>query len=137
VILDTDHDGMLSIDQLWQALHMIAFYRTTAEISKHITSLGSLEIPDRVNMDDYIRLLHQMASEPSHNDLLTESFRAVDRGRNGYVTFDQLKQILEQLGDDSTDDSFNEFVRSLNLQDRRIITINELIDTFHVGTTLA
>jgi Ca2+-binding EF-hand superfamily protein len=116
---------MLSMDQLWQALYTIAFYRTKAEISKHITSLGSLEIPDRVNMDEYIRLLHQMASEPSHLDIWMKSFRAIDRGRNSYVTVDPLKQILVQLGDDSTDDSFNEFVRSLNLADSRIMIMEE------------
>jgi Ca2+-binding EF-hand superfamily protein len=127
VILDTDHDGMLSIDQLWQALHMIAFYRTKQEIARHIVMLGGLKVSERISMVEYLILLQQMASEPTHSDFNIQAYRAIDRGVNGYITIDQLKQIEEQLGGTSTDDSFNEFARSLPLANNRVITIDEMI----------
>jgi calmodulin len=65
---------------------------------------GSIDFPDM------LMLIARKTSETAAEEEIRETFRVFDRDGNGYITRDEMRCVMMNLGEKITDDECDQFI---------------------------
>lgn len=116
-LFDTEGSGVIEAKELKVALRALGLEPQKDEIKRLINEVdrsGSGKERDVTGTIDYKEFLEIMTlkmSERVSNDELKVAFRLFDREDKGFITFENLKQVANDLGENITDDELREMIR--------------------------
>lgn len=84
----------------------------------------------KINFESFVNILQQSYTEPISLNKLIRSFEIFDNEKKGYITAQQLKDILTTCEEKLTDEEMKFFLKSVDLND------NNMIDYVHLSRQL-
>jgi calcium-dependent protein kinase len=105
ITLDTDHSGVLSMDEIREGLVQAGIKDIPAELAKVMESIDA----DGSGMIDYTEFIAASMSvrEYIQEDVCWKAFRVFDLDGNGFLTPDELTQVLSRDDGKEMADRFN------------------------------
>lgn len=64
-----------------------------------------------IDYKEFLEIMTLKMSERVSNDELKVAFRLFDREDKGFITFENLKQVANDLGENITDDELREMIK--------------------------
>ena len=65
-------------------------------------------------------------SEKDSNQELDKAFELFDLNKDGQISFDELKQVATELGEDMTDEELREMISGAIKGNKDIMTVNKV-----------
>ena len=111
-------------------LLMTTFYSFWQELATVMRSLGQnpteAELQDMINevdidgsgsieFNEFLTMMSKKIKENESSNDIREAFRVFDRNGDGYISAEELSQVMSTLGENLTQDEIDEMIREADL----------------------
>lgn len=123
-VFDYDHAGVISSKKMGEVMRSLGQNPTEAEI---------YDLVDEIDIDgngeiDFLEFLQMMATKyPATNsdEDLIEAFKIFDSNDNGVITSNELRRIMQNLGERLTDEEIEDIMREVDTDRDGVISFEE------------
>ncbi|XP_050258275.1 calcium-dependent protein kinase 24 [Quercus robur] len=98
-MMDTDNNGQLSFEELRVGLHTFGHSVPDHEVQM-LMDAADVDGNGTLDCEEFVTMSVHMMKKIGGDDLLSEAFRFFDKNQNGYIEFDELREIMldDKLG---------------------------------------
>nr|XP_022331536.1 neo-calmodulin-like [Crassostrea virginica] len=126
-IFDKDGDGTISTKELGTVLRSLGQNPTEAELQDMITEVdangnGTIEYPEFLTM-----MSKKMKDSDTNEAEMREAFRLFDKDENGFISADELRHIMTNLGERLTEEECFEMIKEADVDGDGQINYEEFI----------
>lgn len=130
-MLDKDGDGAITVSELTAVMRVLGQQPTEDEIQIMMDSVDT----DQNGVIDFNEFLDLMKNHfysddmaPSIEDELLEAFRIFDKNGDGFITEEELKGALLNLGERLTSEEIKDMIRAADKDGNGSIDYNEFVE---------
>ena len=112
-VFDQNKDGAITADELFDTLDKLGFEPQREDMHKMIDDTDD-NADGKMDMDEFIVMLLDVKKHSSRKNpeqTFYEAFQLFDRDGNGSISRDELKQVLENIGEDLSSKDIDEMVK--------------------------
>lgn len=112
-LFDKDGSGAISKEELGAVMESLGFAPTECELRDMIREHDADE-SGQIEFDEFCQLMCRQKLDDESGDNaenLKAAFRAFDKDCSGYITADELRQVMTSLGEQLTDEEIEEMIR--------------------------
>ncbi|CAI9781328.1 unnamed protein product [Fraxinus pennsylvanica] len=130
-LFDTDGDGCITTKELGKVMRSFGQNPTEAELQDMIKEVdaagnGTIDLPEFLNL--MVRKIKDTHSEEE----LKEAFQVFDKDQNGLISAAELRHVMTNLGEELTDEDFDERIREADVDGDRQINYEEFVKVMMV-----
>mmetsp|Transcript_40475 Transcript_40475/g.81131 ORF Transcript_40475/g.81131 Transcript_40475/m.81131 type:complete len:168 (-) Transcript_40475:290-793(-) len=97
---DEDHDGKLTYAELLTCVRVCGGNPSVDEF-KELVQVVDTKLEGALNFDDFMGLYAmELKDGPNNEQEMLEAFQAFDKGGNGFIVVDDMKNVLTSMGTD-------------------------------------
>ncbi|EPS71154.1 calmodulin, partial [Genlisea aurea] len=127
-LFDKDRDGCITTKELGTVMRSLGQNPTEAELHDMIDEVdadgnGTIDFPEFLNLMARKMKDTTMDSEEE----LKEAFRVFDKDQNGFISPDELRHVMTNLGEKLTDDELDEMIRNADVDGDGQIDYREFV----------
>jgi len=114
IMFDTDVDGVISIDQVYQAMNVMGMRRSDEEILAQVKNVSADSKNNTLEFNEFIKMvaLDMKTDATKNRDELFEAFREFDKDEDGKLSEAELREIMVSLGEEPvTEQEFKHFIK--------------------------
>ncbi|XP_019616624.1 PREDICTED: calmodulin-A-like [Branchiostoma belcheri] len=115
-LFDKDGDGLISLDELWTAMRDMGQFTSEEDLRELLHEVD----PDggmTIQFEDFVVILSSILKAEADVCLpedeegeLREAFKLFDKEGNGYITSSDLRQVLNCLGQDLSEEEVDDMI---------------------------
>ena len=125
-LFDKDGDGLISTQELGTVMRSLGQSPTEAELQYMIHEVDS-DGSGGINFNEFLTLMVRDDRTPESIEMeIREAFRIFDKDANGFVTIDELKHVLTNLGEKLTDDELEDMLKEADVDGKLLCSKNAL-----------
>uniref|UniRef100_A0A0E0MJA8 EF-hand domain-containing protein n=1 Tax=Oryza punctata TaxID=4537 RepID=A0A0E0MJA8_ORYPU len=109
-LFDKDGDGTITSKELGTVMGSLGQSPTEAELKVMVEELDA-DGSGSIDFDEFLSLLARKLRDTGAEDGLREAFRVFDKDQNGFISPDELRHVMANLGDPLSDDELAEMLR--------------------------
>lgn len=100
---DKNGDGSISVEELGELMRQVGYAQSEAELQTVIKEVDA-DNSGKVEFPEFLMMISRKmnASTETHTEELLNAFKAFDADRNGFISAEELKQVMKDLGQDLT-----------------------------------
>ncbi|XP_059479577.1 uncharacterized protein LOC132199111 [Neocloeon triangulifer] len=108
-LFDKDNSGFMATRDLKVAIRALGFEPKKEEIKKMVSEVDK-DGKGKINLEDFTQVMvAKMADKDSREEIL-KAFRLFDDENTGHITFENLKRVAKELGENVTDEEMQEMI---------------------------
>jgi calmodulin len=123
-IFDRNNDGQITQDELKLLLNNIGQKPSDSEIQDMINEID-IDGDGKINFDNFITLMEKKLRDHDDEEELIETFKVFDKDGIGFITYNNLKDVIKSLGLNYTDDEIMEMIKECDLDKDMMINYDE------------
>ncbi|XP_073047600.1 uncharacterized protein [Primulina eburnea] len=125
-LFDKNGDGSITKEELGSVVRSLYQNLTEEELQDMIHEVdtdgnGTIEFPE------FVDLMAKKMKETEADDDLREAFDLFDQDRNGYISADELQQVMLRFGEALTDEEIVEMIREADLDGDGQVNYDEFV----------
>ena len=121
-IFDKDGSGTITSDELRQVMTNLGKKCTVEDAKKMIADVDTNQ-NETVEFDEFIKMM-QKSSIPKEEEL-KRAFKVFDKDNDGKITHSELKQAMEEMGQEISDKEITEMIKAADLDNDEQINFEE------------
>ena len=118
---DTEGQGVIDANAIKVVLRALGFEPRKEEVKKMISSVDKTGA-GRIDFNEFLELLLIKMSERDTKEDSLRAFRQFDLDHQGRITFENLKQVSRELGENMTDEEIMEMIQAADVDGEGFIT---------------
>lgn len=126
LLLDTDSDGKLNIDQLGTLLRSVGLFPSQVEVQ----SMLSMVDPDNtgfITQEKALQVVSLLRPQRTSEEELREALRVLDDDNDGFISATELRHILVNLGVKITKSEADEIIEDVEKDEENLINTDDLV----------
>ncbi|KAI9188112.1 hypothetical protein H9P43_002503 [Blastocladiella emersonii ATCC 22665] len=120
-VFDKSNSGSCDIREAGTILRALGVYPTEAKLKELIMAIMDSTQPTIMTFEQFIKVTWPLISTRSFaadsDDLLYRAFLTIDKDNRGYIDVDQLKNLMQTLGEPMTAEEMEEMVTSIGIKE--------------------
>ena len=118
--------GTVSAKDTGTLMRSVGYLITDSELMDMLIKLH-IDINGTIDLNNFLSLMSQVASESDNEEELRAAFRAFDVGGKGFIPAAALRHIMTKLGDKLPEDEVDEMMREANIDSDGQIDYEEFV----------
>ncbi|KAK8614680.1 hypothetical protein V6N13_068476 [Hibiscus sabdariffa] len=114
-LIDKDSDGFITIEELASVIQTLDANPTRLMIS---------EVDDVEDFEDFVNIMARKMQERVVDEL-KEAFKVFDRDQDGFISADELRQVMMNLGERITMEEAEQMIREADLDGDGVVSYEE------------
>lgn len=127
-LFDTTGTGVIEQKELKIALMTLGFEKTTKEDIKKVISELDSSNQTTVNFPDFLKIIKALLPTRNARKELEEAFKLFDVDGTNCITFKNLKDVVQSMGEQLTEQEIIEIIAEADKTGDQSITLDEFID---------
>ncbi|RMZ96257.1 calmodulin-beta-like isoform X1 [Brachionus plicatilis] len=124
-IFDKDCDGFITLCEIRTVMNSLGFYPGDELIRKSIQDVD-YDNSGTVDFEEFIGMMAKFRkSKQEMDDELREIFKIFDRNQDGFIDSTELKDVLNRLGENITDEEVMEMIKEADVDGDKMVSYNE------------
>ena len=116
-LFDTSGSGTIEAKELKVALRALGFEPSKDELRNLIGNFDK-DGSGRIDFHEFLDIMITKMSEKDSQQELDKAFELFDLNKDGAISFDELKRVAQDLGEDMTDEELREMIAGANKGDK-------------------
>ncbi|KAF8018015.1 hypothetical protein BT93_F1616 [Corymbia citriodora subsp. variegata] len=125
-LLDKDGDGCITIMELATAIKSLHQNPTEEELQSMINEVDT-DSHGTIEFGEFLNFMARKIKETEIEEELKEAFKVIDKDQDGYISPNELKRAMINLGEKSTEEELEEMMREADLDGDGQINYEEFI----------
>jgi len=114
-LFDTDGSGVIEAKELKVALRALGFEPQKDEIKRLINEVDrsggkERDVTGTIDFKEFLEIMTLKMSEKDNKEEIQKAFELFDMDGTGSITFESLRQIANELGENISDDELREMI---------------------------
>uniref|UniRef100_A0A0C9RRE7 TSA: Wollemia nobilis Ref_Wollemi_Transcript_19538_874 transcribed RNA sequence n=1 Tax=Wollemia nobilis TaxID=56998 RepID=A0A0C9RRE7_9CONI len=122
--LDADGDGKISPCELGQIMRQVGYNATDEELRRMIAAVDT-DGDGCIDLHEFIQMNTKGMNVSHHMNELRTAFKIFDGDNSGFITAQQLHDVLRSLGDPSSLDDCRQIIASIDADDDGLVSFEE------------
>ncbi|OAF65977.1 hypothetical protein A3Q56_06298 [Intoshia linei] len=128
-IFDKDGDGTISSVELGTVLQSLGQNPTPEQLEEIIQEVDE-DGNGIIDFEEFVCLMMKQNQSNATEESLLEAFRLFDVNNNGYLTIEELYEMMTNRGDKLTDDEFTDMINEIDIDGDGQIAYEEIVKTY-------
>ncbi|CAF1668242.1 unnamed protein product [Rotaria magnacalcarata] len=131
-LFDTDRSGSISVSELNQVLHALGVSISAQEVRQMFSAIdvdrnGLLlrNLISRIDFEEFVEIVADTYFKKFSRAEIFEAFSRFDRNNDGYIEANELKEILDQLGRQCSNEEIRRMIAQIDRDENGKISIEE------------
>lgn len=112
-LFDPDGTGKIATKDLTVALRALGFEPTRKEIHTLVTDVVP-ECPNELSYEEFLKIMLVKMNDEEGQDEILRAFRLFDDDKTGKITFQNLKRVIAELGEDLNDEEIQDMINMVD-----------------------
>ncbi|XP_078437444.1 uncharacterized protein LOC144708023 [Wolffia australiana] len=125
-LFDKDGDGSITLDELTSVIRSLGNVVNQDEIQEMIDEVD-VDHNGTVDFHEFISIMTSKTKDADASDELTEAFKVFDRDQNGYISADELRNVMINLGENMSDEEVDQMIREADLDGDGQVNFDEFV----------
>jgi centrin-1 len=125
-LFDTDNSGTIDASELKVAMKALGFEPNDNEIKEMIEEIDK-DGSGTIDYNEFFELMTAKMSEKDSREEMLKAFRLFDPENTGLITFESLKRVAMELGEDLTDEELKEMIAEADTEGKGAVDQEEFI----------
>eukprot|EP00397_Hematodinium_sp_SG-2012_P047181 GEMP01053551.1.p1 GENE.GEMP01053551.1~~GEMP01053551.1.p1 ORF type:complete len:154 (+),score=43.85 GEMP01053551.1:319-780(+) len=129
-LFDNDSDGIINSSELGTVMRSLGQNPSDQEVDDMIKDVDGFRDSDGVSMVDFTEFMTLMARKMNDSDTeeeLIEAFKVFDRDSSGFISAQNLRSVMNNVGETLTDEEVDEMVTEADLDGDGQINYEEFV----------
>ncbi|ESR46185.1 hypothetical protein CICLE_v10003695mg [Citrus x clementina] len=113
-MLDRDGDGCITIEELAVAIKSLDQNPTEEELRNMISEVD-VNGNGTIEFGEFLNLMARKMKENEAQEELKEAFKVFDKDQDGYISPNELRHVMMNIGEKVTDEELEQMVREADL----------------------
>ena len=109
-MFDKDGDGTITTKELGTVMKTLGQNATDAELSDMINEVDA-DGSGTIDFQEFLVLMARKMKDADNEEELLEPFKVFDKDNKGYITANELKDVLKALGEKFGDDEVEDMIK--------------------------
>ncbi|KAL9685367.1 hypothetical protein QQ045_022817 [Rhodiola kirilowii] len=123
-LFDKDGDGRISITELGTAMRSLDQHPTDEELHTMISEVDTSG-SGGIELGEFLRLMSKKIKEVDAEGELREAFKVFDKNQDGFISPNELKHVMANLGEKLTDKEAEQMIREADLDGDGLVNYDE------------
>ena len=125
-LFDKDGDGTISINELKAIMNTLGQNPTKLELQDIINEVD-INGNGAIDFTDFLVLMERKTRLNSQEEELKEAFSVFDQNGDGVISIDELRSVMEKLGEKLSDDEISLIIHQVDSKNKGIIDFDEFV----------
>ena len=113
-LFDKDGDGSITCEELRTVMTSLGQNPTTTDLQEMIQEVDS-DGNGKIEFSEFLNMMAQKMSTRNFNDEALEAFNVLDKDGSGSISEAELRQIMNNIGEEITDEEIREMMNEADL----------------------
>lgn len=109
-LFDTDGDGLITADELGTVMKNLGQNPTDAELQDMMNEVDG-DGNGAIDFREFLVVMETKVKDSDHAEEIKAAFKVFDRDGDGYISANELREVMETLGEKLNDDELEEMLR--------------------------
>lgn len=125
-LFDTECTGFIEVKELRVAIRALGFEPTKDDIRNMMEEIDK-DKSGRIAFNDFLFIMRKKMAEKDTKQELMKSFSFFDDDHTGSISFDNLKRVARELGENLTDEELQEMIDEADLDNDGEVSSEEFL----------
>ncbi|XP_050224568.1 calmodulin-like protein 8 [Mercurialis annua] len=125
-LLDKDGDGRITFDELATAIRSLDQNPTDEELQCMISEVD-VDGNGTIEFGEFLNLMAIKMKESEAEEELKEAFKVFDKDQDGYISPNELRHVMINLGEKLTDEEVEQMIREADLDGDGLVNYEEFV----------
>ncbi|CAF1374678.1 unnamed protein product [Rotaria sp. Silwood1] len=129
-LFDRDKSGTISSSEIKQILIALNFKPTDSllrKVMKEMDSNGN----GTIEFEEFVKVMGSIYERKFTEDEMRRAFTCFDTDQSGYITIDELRQVLHQLNQNISEQRIVDALNQIDIDHDGKISFEEFVQLFH------
>ncbi|XP_076268425.1 neo-calmodulin-like [Rhynchophorus ferrugineus] len=126
-LFDKDGDGTITTKELGTVLKALGQNPTEAELLDIIAEADT-DGNGLIDFNEFSAVMKGIIKECDNEDDIKGAFRVFDKEGKGFITADDLRDIITSLGEKFSDNEYDEMIRAADLDGDGVVTLADFME---------
>lgn len=126
-LFDSTNSGFVDRRQLKVMMRLLGYEPRKDQLSRILTQCGISQRSTRIEYDEFHSLMLHIMNEKDIQEEMARAFFLFDVDKTGKISFQNLKQVAETLGEKMTDAELEEMIREADLNKDGFVDETEFV----------
>ncbi|KAB5557490.1 hypothetical protein DKX38_008399 [Salix brachista] len=131
-MIDRDADGFITMEELATTVQSLDGRRPTKEVQEMICDVVDLEGNGTMDFEEFLIVMGRKQKENVAEEL-QEAFKVFDRNQDGYISANELRQVMMNLGERLTEEEAEQMIREADVDGDGLVSYEEFARMMMVG----
>ncbi|XP_048429082.1 calmodulin-like [Pyrus x bretschneideri] len=125
-LFDKDGDGCITIEELATVVKLLDPNPTEEELQNMISEVD-VDGNGTIEFGEFLNLMARKMKENDADDELKEAFKVFDKDQDGYISPNELRHVMVNLGERLTDEEVEQMIREADLDGDGLVNYEEFV----------
>lgn len=126
-LFDSNSSGFVDRRQLKVMMRLLGYEPRKDQLARLLTQCGISQRATRVEYDEFHALMVQVMNEKDIQEEMARAFSLFDVDNTGKISFENLKQVAENLGEKMSDIELREMIQEADLDKDGFVDETEFV----------
>ncbi|XP_030765126.1 calmodulin-A-like isoform X2 [Sitophilus oryzae] len=126
-IFDKEGIGMISTKELGMVMKALGQNPTEAELLDIIEEVD-IDGNGLIDFEEFVAAMKKIMKDCDNEDDIKAAFRVFDKEGKGYISSDDLRDIIVSLGEKFTQEEYDEMIRAVDLDGDGLVTLEDFME---------
>ena len=113
-LFDKDGDGSITCEELKTVMTSLGENPTTTELEEMIQEVDA-DGNGKIEFSEFLHMMAQKMGTRNFDDEALEAFKVLDKDGSGSISESELRQIMNNIGENMTDEEIKEMINEADL----------------------
>ncbi len=125
-LFDKNKDGSITTNELGDVLRALGANPSRENLQEMIDEMDE-DGSGKIEFREFLNIFAKKMKEPETEDDFIEAFKIFDTDGNGLISGKELKQVMNTLGEDLTDEEADDLIRDNDMDNDGYINYHEFV----------
>ena len=125
-VFDKNGDGAITREELGTVMRSLGQSPTETDLQDIINEVDA-DRDGTINFNEFLTMMGMKMEETNRVSELQEAFRLFDKDGNGLISFEELRHVMKNLGENLTDSEIGEMMNEADSDGDRQINYDEFV----------
>lgn len=127
MLFDKDEDGVLTFPELNVVMKSLGQRPSEKELLTMVRAVSEDQIYDTIEFNEFLQMMSKQQKDGLNEGALKDAFRIFDKDDDGFISVDELRHIMQSLGEKLTDNELDDMIGEADSDKDGLINYQEFV----------